>query len=248
MKRTGFLLLLILAAPAPSPAAPFTAQSTLDQQLVSDTVGAALAFMAPRTLEEIPVPQMALWGLRGLAALDPRLAPSLEGADKTATLRLTGPPDRELLARPAPPATDAASVVVDESRGVAAMAETDTTPFGSCWQRTEPSSPMMRMADPGAQVPVMRACLPSSAWAFLTISSENVSSDLPTSSGMRSMAILPVPICAASMTGACGWASVAAAVGGDSARCWTATQVAPAATSAPSRTSKAMRQPVTRKL
>jgi carboxyl-terminal processing protease len=109
VKRTALLLLLILVAPAQ--AAPFTAERTLDQQLVSEVVGAALDFMAPRTLEAIPVPQTALWGLRGLTALDPRLTVSLQGADKAATLRLTGrvpgPAERELLARPAPAATDA---------------------------------------------------------------------------------------------------------------------------------------------
>ena len=95
MRRAAVLLLLIMAAPAD--AAPFTAERTLDQELVSQVVGNALAFMAPRTLDEIPVPQMALWGLRSLTGLDPRLEPSLQGADKAATLRLTGPPDRELL-------------------------------------------------------------------------------------------------------------------------------------------------------
>ena len=109
MKQARFLLLLILALPAPAPAAPFTAERTLDQDRVSLVVGAALAFMAPRTLDEIPVPQMALLGLRGLTALDPRLALTTQGPDTAATLRLAGPADRELLVRPAPADADAAA-------------------------------------------------------------------------------------------------------------------------------------------
>ena len=77
------------------------------------------------------------------------------------------------------------------------MAATDITPRGNCWQRTVPSSAMMRMADPGAQVPVMRACRDAIASAFRTISWECVSSALPTSSGIRSIGTRPLAICAA---------------------------------------------------
>ncbi len=105
MRHAALLLLLIIAAPAS--AAPFTAERTLDQQLVAQVVGTALAFMAPRTLEEIPMPQMAMWGLRGLTAIDPSLTASLQGKDKAATLRLTGAADRELLVHPAPADTNA---------------------------------------------------------------------------------------------------------------------------------------------
>lgn len=111
MKRAAILFVLIFLVPFTLPcAAPFTATGMLDQELVAQVAGAALAFMAPRTLEPVPIPQMVLWGLGGLAAFDPRLAIALTGEGKDATLRLTlaGGGDL-LLVRPAPAPTDAAA-------------------------------------------------------------------------------------------------------------------------------------------
>ncbi len=56
-----------------------------DVGLVGNVFGAALAFMAPRILEPVPVPELASWGLGGITAVDPALTPSVEAG----LLRLT---------------------------------------------------------------------------------------------------------------------------------------------------------------
>ena len=48
-----------------------------DPHLITDVYATALAFMAPRTLEPVAVSQLTIWGLRGLAALDPDLTAGL---------------------------------------------------------------------------------------------------------------------------------------------------------------------------
>lgn len=63
---------------------------------------AALAYIAPRALNPVAIPQMTLWGLNGLAALDPNLNVTLQYGE----VRLYGP-DRLLLAIPAPAPNDA---------------------------------------------------------------------------------------------------------------------------------------------
>jgi carboxyl-terminal processing protease len=65
--RAGFLLILLLAAPAHAQSVNF------DPHLVTSVYAAALAFMTPRTLEPVSVSQLTIWGLRGLTALDPDL-------------------------------------------------------------------------------------------------------------------------------------------------------------------------------
>ena len=96
-----FALLPILAA-APARAEPFGAGRGFDQRLMSDVMGAAFAFMAPRTLDSVPLQDLTMWALRGLTTLDPQLQPEL----KEGTLRLVAP-GRVLLARAPPPADDA---------------------------------------------------------------------------------------------------------------------------------------------
>jgi carboxyl-terminal processing protease len=105
------LFLVILLVPViPTRAAPFSASGMLDQDLVAEVTGTALAFMGPRALEPVTIPQMAVWGLGGLAAFDPRFAITLQGEGKDATLRLTLAGGRDLLVlRPAPPPQDAAA-------------------------------------------------------------------------------------------------------------------------------------------
>ncbi|MGC9268623.1 S41 family peptidase [Acidiphilium sp.] len=66
--------------------------------------GAALAFIAPRTLEPLSIPQMAVWGLSGITALDPDLTVQ----EQSGTLLLYGP-NRVLFAIAAPPPTDTAA-------------------------------------------------------------------------------------------------------------------------------------------
>jgi carboxyl-terminal processing protease len=59
--------------------------------------GVALAYIAPRSLQNLTIPQMTLWGLNGLAALDPDLNTTLQDGQ----LRLYGP-NSLILAVPAP--------------------------------------------------------------------------------------------------------------------------------------------------
>jgi carboxyl-terminal processing protease len=59
--------------------------------------GAALAYIAPRSLQDLTIPQMTLWGLNGLTALDPDLNTTLQDGQ----LRLYGP-NALILAVPAP--------------------------------------------------------------------------------------------------------------------------------------------------
>ncbi|MDD2877655.1 MAG: S41 family peptidase [Acidiphilium sp.] len=66
--------------------------------------GVSLAFIAPRTLEPLGIPQMAVWGLSGITALDPDLTVQ----EQAGKLLLYGP-NRVLFAAPAPAPTDAAA-------------------------------------------------------------------------------------------------------------------------------------------
>jgi carboxyl-terminal processing protease len=93
--RIGALLLLLLVAPAN--AQPIVAGSGFDPRVATDVYATALAFMAPRTLEPVAVSQLAIWGLRGLTALDPDLI----AEPRDGTLRLAVR-DRTLLVRPRP--------------------------------------------------------------------------------------------------------------------------------------------------
>ncbi|GAN75178.1 carboxy-terminal processing protease [Acidiphilium multivorum AIU301] len=65
--------------------------------------GAALAFMAPRTLQPLGIPRMAVWGLSGITALDSDLTVQ----EQSGKLLLFGP-NRVIFATLAPPVGDAA--------------------------------------------------------------------------------------------------------------------------------------------
>lgn len=64
--------------------------------------GAALGFMAPRTLQPLGIPQMAVWGLSGITALDPDLTVQ----EQSGKLLLYGP-NRVIYAVAVPKPTDA---------------------------------------------------------------------------------------------------------------------------------------------
>ena len=64
--------------------------------------GAALSYIAPRSLQPLTIPQMTIWGLNGLAALDPDLNATLQDGQ----IRLYGP-NQLIMALAAPPAGDA---------------------------------------------------------------------------------------------------------------------------------------------
>ena len=52
-----------------------------DEPTAASVFGAALAFITPRTLEPESIPQLTLWGLHGLTAIDPALIPELRETD-----------------------------------------------------------------------------------------------------------------------------------------------------------------------
>ena len=84
--------------------------------LLADVFGTALAFMAPRTLEPIPVSDLTVWGLHGITAIDPSLITAQvqqgnqaepPGAEPNA-ISLMGP-QGPILTLPAPGSDDAAA-------------------------------------------------------------------------------------------------------------------------------------------
>jgi carboxyl-terminal processing protease len=79
------------------------AAAAFDSAGAASVWGAALAYIAPRALQPLTMPQMTIWGLNGLTALDPDLNATLQDNQ----LRLYGP-DRLLIVLPSPPADDAA--------------------------------------------------------------------------------------------------------------------------------------------
>ena len=96
-RRAGLLILLIWAVPCLGHAA-----ETFNEQTAASVFGTALAFITPRTLEAEGVPQLTLWGLRGLTALDPAFTAELR--DNTLVIRQAGKP---VFSAPAPDADDA---------------------------------------------------------------------------------------------------------------------------------------------
>ncbi len=95
MLRLCFLIVVLFAGQAH--AEQVGAEPGFNPSLAAEVTAAALAFMAPRTLEPVPVSQLTVWGLRGLTALDPRLTAEL----RDNSLRLSQA-DRVLFAEPPP--------------------------------------------------------------------------------------------------------------------------------------------------
>jgi carboxyl-terminal processing protease len=78
------------------------AAATFDSATAASVWGAALSYIAPRSLQPLTIPQMTIWGLNGLAALDPDMSTTLQDGQ----VRLYGP-DQLILAVPAPAPDDA---------------------------------------------------------------------------------------------------------------------------------------------
>ncbi len=97
------LLLPLLLLPGPA-RAQGRSQGCPDRSLAAQVLGAALGFVAPRALDPVTVPELALWGLRGLASLDPTLSAALDEGQ----LRVSRGAS-VLLGRPAPPPGDVAA-------------------------------------------------------------------------------------------------------------------------------------------
>jgi carboxyl-terminal processing protease len=73
VKRGAFFAVLVLSLPLGA-----EAQSNWNQRLAGAVFASAFAFMAPRTLGVVPMDELTLWGLRGLTALDPSVAPTID--------------------------------------------------------------------------------------------------------------------------------------------------------------------------
>jgi carboxyl-terminal processing protease len=75
--RISFLLVLFVIGRAQ---AETLAGAGFDTEPLTAVYSDALAFIAPRILDPIPVPQLTVWGLQGLTALDPNLRVSSDDA------------------------------------------------------------------------------------------------------------------------------------------------------------------------
>ncbi|HVE21134.1 MAG TPA: S41 family peptidase [Acidocella sp.] len=95
----AFLVLLPFGAWA-QPVA--TTNAAFDTAMAGSVWGAALAYIEPRSLQALTIPQMTIWGLNGLAALDPDMSAQLQGDE----ILLYGP-NQIIAAVPTPPANDA---------------------------------------------------------------------------------------------------------------------------------------------
>jgi carboxyl-terminal processing protease len=70
VRRVGLLLCLAFALPA---RAERMGAPGFDGELTAKVYAVGLGFVAPRALEPVTIPELTLWGLRGLTALDPDL-------------------------------------------------------------------------------------------------------------------------------------------------------------------------------
>ncbi len=102
MRATGFFVLLLVIGPAWAQNVAGAAGAAFPTPLAGHVFATAYAFMAPRTLDPVPIPRLALWLLRGLAVMDPSLAATER--DGQVELRVAGQIRASL---PAPPAEDA---------------------------------------------------------------------------------------------------------------------------------------------
>ncbi len=108
VKRACLLALWLFAASAPlaARAEPFAAGQDLDGGRIAAVTAAALSFIPPRALFETSAAELALWGLKGLTALDPRLVATLAGKPGSGQVAMDFS-GRQLLAFAAPGAEDA---------------------------------------------------------------------------------------------------------------------------------------------
>jgi len=96
MKSALAFLLVLVTTPAAWGAEP--ARDRLNTEIATAVFTTALEFIAPRALDAVTIQQLALWGLRGISALDPALTPGL--ADGNVSLRRAA---AVLFQRAAPP-------------------------------------------------------------------------------------------------------------------------------------------------
>ena len=77
MKFLAVLLVVACTGTATAQPGRAVADPSFSQPLAAAVFTSALGFIAPRTLDPVTVPQLTVWGLRGLTALDPALVPEL---------------------------------------------------------------------------------------------------------------------------------------------------------------------------
>ncbi len=104
MSRRCLILFVCIMVPVGLWSRPSAATAVFDMATAASVWGAALTYIAPRAVQVLTVPQMTIWGLNGLTALDPDLTAALQDNQ----LRLYGP-EQLLIAVPTPPATDPAA-------------------------------------------------------------------------------------------------------------------------------------------
>ena len=80
MSRACLLVVLLWLLPSLATVGAHAAES-FDGGLAVSVFSVALDFLAPRTLDPVGIPQLTLWGLRGLTAVDPALIPELRDND-----------------------------------------------------------------------------------------------------------------------------------------------------------------------
>ncbi len=71
------LLLVLVLLAAPALAQPGAADPAFNLMLASSVFSSGLSFTAPRTIEAVTVPQLTVWGLQGVTALDTALTVQL---------------------------------------------------------------------------------------------------------------------------------------------------------------------------
>ena len=98
MKRAGLLALLIWLVPCLGHAV-----EGFNEQTAAAVFSAALTFITPRTLEVESIPQLTIWGLRGLMTIDPAIAAELRDSDLV--VRQNG---KAIFTAPLPDSTSAA--------------------------------------------------------------------------------------------------------------------------------------------
>ena len=101
---------LLLAAVLVAPVASACAATPFDAGLEARVIADALGFMAPRILDPVTVGQLALWGLGGIAALDPSMQAALAASGRSGhALVLSTASDPAIWRGAVPPPADSAA-------------------------------------------------------------------------------------------------------------------------------------------
>ena len=102
MIRAAVIFFVCVILPGSVWTSPALAAPAFDSATAASVWGAALTYIAPRALQQLTIPQMTIWGLNGLAALDPDLSTTLLNNQ----ILLNGP-QQLILSLPAPAPNDA---------------------------------------------------------------------------------------------------------------------------------------------